>query len=180
MFRVRGRSFDVKSASFGGCAHYLPREDELEVWWNVDVRGTSAHVNDEVWHPNLHIEHVLFPIDDPLMLEHAEIPIGDEAAADGECTLFLNRQDVVWNLRVTFGERRGNVFDVLIAGDAWDPIGCCPCALRIMTTIEFGGIDVAAGSIQEARTAVQQFSSPEAFVVDQCEGGFRFKLAPDV
>src|SRR4051812_25810491 len=175
MFRVHDRSFKIKSAGFAALVDYDPDDDTLDIAWSLDVRCHAIQVEEEIWHPHLQLEEATLEIDDPVELEHAETAIDVGAYGDDRCTFFLGAKVDAWNFRAVFGERRGDVFDVLIAGTAWDLSRDCETALRIMTPIVFDGMTVRADTIEAAHIAVERFSGREAFVAERVKGGFCFR-----
>jgi len=179
MLRVDTHSFPVVAATFS--AFIQPDEDEEDVWrveWDFDISSNVVDVHDEFWNPTLHAEGLLLPIDNPIDLEDAEIKVEPSFPAwdDPGFSLFLSKKEVVSDVRLKFGQRRGDTFDLFLMANTENKHLGDDIELVVLDKIKFTGITVFEETLSDACERLSEFCDPADYTPTPCKGGFRFCL----
>jgi hypothetical protein len=183
--------FPITKAEFGGIL-YEHSNDEQSIKWRFDLETEKKIVKTEEYEENWkpHLESlsldIVLPHPHKLTRYKVIVPPHDEKEEEPPFILYIFEHESVYDVKMTFGERQGNLYDFLLEGFAdvyWDDKYGARVPLRVETQIAFEGItmlpskDYPEGNEARARETLSQFFDEKEWVAGRSPvGNLRFQL----
>ena len=180
MLAIRDREFDVSEATFGGILSL----DEDEGWllkWHFEVQTSVRRIDGHEWGPRLYSESLRFSLPAPAALPGCALRVPAAFADEGSpnFALYVFEHESAYNIRMTFGPRRGDAIEITLDGEADiyadDDFGTA-VPFRVECPFTFEGICVFHRSEEQARERLAELYDPADFVAERARIGFNYRL----